>query len=245
MKRAAAMILAVLMMIQLLPAKADTYSEWYQVETQKTPVYHTVRFVAGGEEISSVSVADGSKLTELPEAPARDGYRFVGWYAGDLEVTADSTVTEDMTVEAVYAQEDDGLADGVLYANEHLYLTGKLPKGGKIDVQPVSVSIEGEEVLAAYDIRIYANENQQKKGKTWQPSGSKVQVHFYDKAFEGEVNIYHVPNTKAAGPEYIGTVEAADGWVVFEAGSFSTYAITRSIEQEVTIGGSTYRITVT
>ena len=78
MKRAAAMILAVLMMIQLLPVQAETYSDWFQVETQETPVYHTVRFVADGEEIASVSVADGSSLSSVPEAPEKSGFVFTG-----------------------------------------------------------------------------------------------------------------------------------------------------------------------
>ena len=351
------------MIIQILPVQADTYSDWYQVDTQDPQVIHTVRFVVDGEEISAVSVADGSSLTELPEGPEKSGYRFIGWFALDLAVTLDTVITADMTVEAAYEKEDDSLitgpvfvgmglyanvtvsgtyhkdqqpsvertdslggneavleawtvsgigddtaltvealitslpdggtlsawtvmngalgekiaaglslgdrvtfgldgiegialviekaagdgddaiADGILYANEYLYLTGKLPKNGVIDAQPVSVTIDGEEVLAACDIRIYANENQRAKGKTWQPAGSKVQVHFFDKAFDGEVNIYHVPDTKAA-PEYLGTVTAAEGWVVFDAASFSAYAVTRSIVKDITIDGSTYRIAV-
>ena len=140
--------------------------------------------------------------------------------------------------------ETDALVEGALYYNEHLYLTGKIPGNGIIDVAPVTVSIDGEKVLAAYDIKIYTNENQRKKGKTWQPAGKKVQVHFYDEAFAGEVNIYHISETKAA-PEYVDTVTAQDGWVEFEADSFSTYAITQTIEKTVEIGGTTYHITVT
>lgn len=144
-------------------------------------------------------------------------------------------------------QQDSG---DILYANEDLYITGKVPGNGVIDVTPVQVSIEGEKVLAAYDIRIYSNEKQKEKGKTWQPSGKKVQVHIRNEAFAGKkVNVYHLPetNTKAAPvPELVGTVEAEDsGWVTFDAASFSTYAITQSIEKTVSIGGSTYKITVT
>ena len=88
--------------------------------------------------------------------------------------------------------EENVEVEGTLYANDTLYLSGKVPGNGVIDVQPVTVTIDGEEVLAAYDIRIYASEKQRAKGKTWQPSDQKVTVHFFDEAFTGTLNIYHV-----------------------------------------------------
>ena len=121
MKRAAALILAVLMIIQILPVQADTYSDWYQVDTQDPAVYHTVRFVVDGEEISAVSVADGSSLTELPEGPEKSGYRFIGWFALDLAVTLDTVITADMTVEAAYEKEDDTLITGPVFVGMGLY----------------------------------------------------------------------------------------------------------------------------
>lgn len=137
--------------------------------------------------------------------------------------------------------EENVEVEGTLYANDTLYLSGKVPCNGVIDVQPVTVTIDGEEVLAAYDIRIYASEKQRAKGKTWQPSDQKVTVHFFDEAFTGTLNIYHVENETS---EYVTTVEAQDGWVAFEADHFSTYAVTRTLEKTMTIGGNTYHITV-
>ena len=137
--------------------------------------------------------------------------------------------------------EENVEVEGTLYANDTLYLSGKVPGNGVIDVQPVTVTIDGEEVLAAYDIRIYASEKQRAKGKTWQPSDQKVTVHFFDEAFTGTLNIYHVENETS---EYVTTVEAQDGWVAFEADHFSTYAVTRTLEKTMTIGGNTYHITI-
>ena len=372
MRRVLAMLLAALMIIQALPAMAETYSDWNQVVSDEIgqPLYHTVRFVADAVEIATLLVADGSEIQELPEAPEKISYSFLGWYIDHEPVSAGTVVTADLTVEAVYTEADESLkagrqnadfvfedagayasvtifgthnknqkpsagkntkvggsdavleawtatglragtsltleavitavpgegtlsaytviddeivecvgmdlvpgdrvvfdlsakgaqgialvaetdaasaqqpVEGALYANEHLYLTGKLPQNGVIDAQPVKVEIDGEEVIAAYDIRIYANAAQQKKGKTWQPAPDKVQVHFYNPGFTGELNVYHLTDAKA-GPEQVATVEAADGWVSFDAESFSTYAVTRSIEKTVSIGGNTYRITVT
>ena len=335
MKRAIAAILAVLMLMQLLPATGETYSEWYQVyfDETETPAYHTVRFCAGGEEISAVFVADGGTVESLPEAPRVAGKVFLGWYDGDSLFTTETIVREDREIEAKYEEaqaaadyvfpgptvylkdiaaalgisiannstlsvdnpsirlsatrvsnknkntitltangyfdqatltirknknsvqtitlaypepeeeeEEITLVEGALYYNEHLYLTGKIPGNGIIDVTPVTVSIDGGEVLAAYDIKIYANKNQQRKGKTWQPAGEKVQVHFFDEAFAGKLDVYHIDG---AAPEYVDTVTAEDGWVAFEAASFSTYAVTKAIEKTVEIGGNTYHIVVT
>ena len=135
--------------------------------------------------------------------------------------------------------------DAVLWANDALYLTGKMPGNGVVQAVPVTVEIDGQEVLAAYDIKIFANAKQQEKGKTWQPAGKKVQVHFYNEAFaSAALNVYHLADVSAA-PEKVGVVEARDGWIEFEAESFSVYVISKTIEKTVSIGGATYKITVT
>lgn len=61
--------------------------------------------------------------------------------------------------------EDQLVNDAVLWANADLYLTGKMPGNGVVEAIPVTVSIDGEEVIAAYDIKIYANEKQWEKEK--------------------------------------------------------------------------------
>ena len=339
MKRAVAVILAALLLImQLLPATAEIYSDWYQVISDEieAPEYHTVRFIADGEVISTIFVRDGGVIEDLPDAPEMDGKEFLGWYDVDSLFTTETIISEEKDIEARYQEaqaaadfiftsrtvylkdiasalgisiannstlsvdhplihlsdttvknknkdtitltadgyfdhatltirknknsvqtvtlayleteeeeEEAVLVDGALYYNEHLYLTGKIPGNGVIDVTPVTVSIDGEEVLAAYDIKIYANENQQKKGKIWQPAGKKVQVHFFDDAFGSEeLNVYHLQDA-ASGPELVETVVADGGWVTFEAESFSVYAVTKTIEKWISVGGETYKITVT
>ncbi len=109
-----------------------------------------------------------------------------------------------------------------IWANEDLYLTGKMPGNAVVEATPVTVEIDGEYVIAAYDISIYANANQQAKGKTWQPADEKVQVHFYAEGAEGAVHVWHMADG-AATPELVDTVQAENGWVEFEAEHFSTY----------------------
>ena len=140
------------------------------------------------------------------------------------------------------------IPDNAIWANDDLYLTGKMPKNAVVVAEPVSVEIEGQDVLAAWDIKIYANENQRQKGKTWQPAGDKVQVHMRSDAFqdmEDELNIYHLTDAKSAA-ELVGTVSADEDWVEFDAESFSTYAVSTVLEKTITAtDGNTYKITVT
>ena len=77
MKRLTALILAILMLVQLCPSvsfAADNSSDsQHEVLSEQLgkPVYHTVTFLADGEEVSAVFVADGTAIDELPAAHAR------------------------------------------------------------------------------------------------------------------------------------------------------------------------------
>ena len=140
------------------------------------------------------------------------------------------------------------IPDNVIWANDDLYLTGKLPKNAVVVAEPVTVAIDGEDVLAAWDITIYANENQRQKGKTWQPADDSVQVHVRSEAFQGmadELNVYHMTDAKSAA-ELVGTASAEEDWVEFDAASFSTYVISTVLEKTIeATDGNTYKITVT
>ena len=140
------------------------------------------------------------------------------------------------------------IPDNAIWANDALYLTGKMPKNAVVVAEPVSVEIEGQDVLAAWDIKIYANENQRQKGKTWQPAGDSVQVHMRSDAFQGaadNLNVYHLTDAKSAA-ELVTTVMAESTWVAFDAASFSTYAVSTVLEKTITAtDGNTYKITVT
>ena len=68
--------------------------------THVTATY-TVTFVVDGVELLTVNAEAGAKV-ELPEAPAKSGYNFKGWYAGDEEFTAETTIEGDVTVTAKF-----------------------------------------------------------------------------------------------------------------------------------------------
>ena len=107
--------------IPVLVKNGYIFLGWYTSEvggvqlTSSTPIidnmeYHarfrerqnvTVSFnTHGGSEVNSVSVMEGNTLSELPSAPTRLGYNFVGWYTAETggEAVTTSTII-DNTVE--------------------------------------------------------------------------------------------------------------------------------------------------
>lgn len=127
---------------------------------------------------------------------------------------------------------------------EQFSLTGKIPADAIVEVVSAEAEIDNEELLAACDITIYANKAQQAQNTSWQPEGEAIQVTLQNQAFGNEeLNVYHFP-AEGGSPELIDTVTANNGWITFAATSFSVFAVTRSIEKNVTIDGATYKITV-
>ena len=74
-------------------------------------IFHTVKFVSDNNTIKTSSIADGEIIGgELPAAPTKVGFRFVRWVyidniSNNIEVTANTIVTGDMTVAAQYIQQ--------------------------------------------------------------------------------------------------------------------------------------------
>lgn len=132
--------------------------------------------------------------------------------------------------------DDEQPVDGkVIWANDDICLIGKMPGNAVVDATPVTVEIDGQKVLAAYDIKIYANANQKAKGKTWQPADNKVTVYFRDVEFTEceSVDVYHLAD-EAAEPEFVSAVVPDDhGTVEFEAASFSVYVVVSHEEETV------------
>ena len=112
----------------------------------------------------------------------------------------------------------------------------------------MTVEVDGE-VLAAYDITIYADAEAQAAGIEWQPADDTLTVHFYDPSLKDveAVDVYHMAD-ETAEPELVATVTPdEDGAIEFEAESFSVYIFTQTIlSKTVTTGdGATYAVEVT
>ena len=164
-----------------------------------------------------------------------------------LDMKGPTGIAVVVTAAAKDPDDETVIPDNTIWANDDLYLTGKMPKNAVVTAEPVTVTIDGENVLAAWDIKIYANENQRQMGKTWQPAGDKVQVHVRSDAFrdmEDELNVYHLADAESEA-ELVTTVTASDSWIAFDAESFSTYVISAVLEKTITAtDGNTYKITV-
>ena len=105
----------------------------------------TVTFTAEGSDPVEISVAAGETIgSQMPADPSREGYRFDGWFAGDVQVTADTTVTEAFTAVASFTAitysvtfvQDDGTKVTRTTSVEKGYVVSDLP-----EVTPVANKI--------------------------------------------------------------------------------------------------------
>ncbi|MCO4613448.1 peptidoglycan linked protein (LPXTG motif) [Streptococcus infantarius subsp. infantarius] len=75
-------------------------------ETETTSQSYTVTFYNDDSEITSTQIEAGKALTILPETPFKSGYRFDHWENAETHetVTADTIVTSNLTVKAVFTE---------------------------------------------------------------------------------------------------------------------------------------------
>lgn len=115
----------------------------------------------------------------------------------------------------------------VVYESDaSITLSGKMPEDAVAEAYPVQVAIEGQNVLAAYDITIYDAE-----GNVFQPEAGAIRVEIADaavtEALDGEedISVYHMENAEAM-PQQIEEVNTENQVVAFDAESFSIYVVT-------------------
>lgn len=102
-------------------------------------------------------------------------------------------------------------------------LSGKLPGFTKIKAYPVEIKIEGQEVLAAYDITIFDENNNEYKVTSKNDINVQITNQKIRKA--SEVEVYHKEDERAP-EEKVEVANKSRDTVSFKADSFSIYAIT-------------------
>ena len=135
-KRFLAMLLVMLMAGQMLmPSLALAEGEWVsevsdQIQTAK---YYGVQFVVDGTDFTKLNVEAGFTLKTLPEAPAKEGYIFLGWMGedgipfstktvvnGDMRITARYAVQESMPESSLFTFEDRGDYTSVAFEGTYM-----------------------------------------------------------------------------------------------------------------------------
>lgn len=131
---------------------------------------------------------------------------------------------EELTYQDLYAEiYKDKSYDKKTYDPTKIKLSGFLPVGVKVKAYPVEIKIEGQEVLAAYDITVF-----DKDGKEYKVGpDNNIRVKITNKKIKKakKVDVYHKEN-EFAPEERIDNKTKTDDTVAFKADSFSIYAVT-------------------
>lgn len=105
--------------IKVTSLGATSYVGDIKVVAKYVSIKYTVTFTLDGVEIYSVQVKKGETLT-LPENPVKAGFRFVGWYDGETEFTAETVVNGNLTLQAKF---DEVKAKGCASALDSLMVS--------------------------------------------------------------------------------------------------------------------------
>lgn len=140
------------------------------------------------------------------------------------ELKLEDDFDEELTYQDLYAEiYKDKSYDKKGYDPTKIKLNGLLPAGAKVKAYPVEIKIEGQEVLAAYDITVF-----DKDGKEYKVGpDNNIRVKITNKKIKKakKVDVYHKEN-EFAPEERIDNKTKTDDTVAFKADSFSIYAVT-------------------
>ena len=205
----------------------DTESETKKQESGPEIITTEAETIEAETAESETGTAETEEETETEEA--------------ETEPETDAEDTEDETSETPQINQ-------LIFTDENVYLTGMMPVTAVVDVTPVDVEIEGQIVLAAYDIAIYENEEQQAEGIIWQPEADTVQVHILDPELEKidneEISVYGMEDTDAEA-ELSDSAQVDAARVIVDAGESPIVVVARMIlEKSIVVNGNAYHITV-
>ena len=124
---------------------------------------------------------------------------------------------------------------------ESLNLRGTMPETAVVTAEQANVQISGEKTIASYEITIYTDDSCE---EAWEPVDPITVRCNVGTETDSTLKLYHTSDEGETS--YITSVEVKDGWVEFEADSFSAWTLTESLEKLIKASdGNTYKITVT
>ena len=185
---------------------------------------------APADEQKQPAETPAEQPTEAPaEVPAADAEVKEAEKAPEAEVPgADEKDTE--TVE-----EEIGLIEQTIEAfvdteekDVVITLTGEMPEGATASACPVDISMDGVNIISAYDITIYDADGQEFQPSEEKPLQVKIEDDAVRKALEEntELEVYHLEDAEAE-PEQVQEVNLEAAAVEFQAESFSIYAVVK------------------
>ena len=169
----------------------------------------------------SSAPADDDQLqsaeTEVKEAEKAPEAEVPGADEKDTETAEEETGLTEQTIEASVDTEEKDVV---------ITLTGEMPEEATASACPVDISMDGVNIISAYDITIYDADGQEFQPSEEKPLQVKIEDDAVRKALEEntELEVYHLEDAEAE-PEQVQEVNLEAAAVEFQAPSFSIYAV--------------------
>ena len=183
-----------------------------QKQPAETPAADTAAPAAPAE----TPAADAAAPVAPAETPATDA-EVPGADEKDTETVEEETVLTEQTIEASVDTEEKDVV---------ITLTGEMPEEATASACPVDISMDGVNIISAYDITIYDADGQEFQPSEEKPLQVKIEDDAVRKALEEntELEVYHLEDAEAE-PEQVQEVNLEAAAVEFQAESFSIYAV--------------------
>lgn len=158
-----------------------------------------------------------SAETEVKEAEKAPEAEVPGVDEKDTETAEEEIGLTEQTIEASVDTEEKDVV---------ITLTGEMPEEATASACPVDISMDGVNIISAYDITIYDADGQEFQPSEEKPLQVKIEDDAVRKALEEntELEVYHLEDAEAE-PEQVQDVNLKQAAVEFQAPSFSIYAV--------------------
>lgn len=182
-------------------------------DEQKQPAEAPTEQPADNPAPAEAPAAD-AEVKEVEKAPAAE---VQGADEKDTETAEEETVLTEQTIEASVDTEEKDVV---------ITLTGEMPEEATASACPVDISMDGVNIISAYDITIYDADGQEFQPSEEKPLQVKIEDDAVRKALEenAELEVYHLEDAEAE-PEQVQEVNLESAAVEFQAESFSIYAV--------------------
>lgn len=194
------------------PAPADE-----QKQPAETPAEQPTEAPAADTAAPAAPAEVPAADAEVKEAEKAPEAEVPGADEKDTETVEEEISLTEQTIEASVDMEEKDVV---------ITLTGEMPEGATASACPVDISMDGVNIISAYDITIYDADGQEFQPSEEKPLQVKIEDDAVRKALEEntELEVYHLEDAEAE-PEQVQEVNLEAAAVEFQAPSFSIYAV--------------------